>query len=569
MSMGLGGCVSGDEPPAFQAPKTLRNALAFTDVTTEAGLGGFRHETGAFGQKWMPETLGAGGGFIDYDGDGWLDVLLVGGGTWRSQRQLRIPALRLYRNLGNGTFTDVTEATGLNTVHTYGFGVTAADYDNDGDVDVFLTTLAQNVMLRNDGGRFTDVSRTAGLADQAAWSTAALFFDADRDGWLDLYVGNYVDWSPEEDLFCTSDGTTKAYCTPHQYEGVPGRFYHNNGDGTFSDWTRRTRMDAGAGKTLGAAEFDADRDGWPDLVVANDTERNLLFRNRGDGTFEEVGVPSGVAYDANGRARAGMGIDVGVVDASGQPTIFVGNFSDEMVGVFQRRASGLFVDRGPASGIGVASLPTLTFGLLLFDADLDADLDLLLANGHIIEDIGEIQAHISYRQPQLFLNDGNGIFTLASDVFTEALVARGAAYGDYDRDGDLDVLLTENGGPAHLLRNELLSPGYAPAHYLRVRLDGPDGRRNGMGARVEAIVGGRKQERWVRTGGTYLSQSETVVTFGLGTATSVDTLRVVWPGGHEAVMTAVPADQEVHPVEGRQTADLQATPELLLDEINR
>lgn len=539
------------------------SGLAFTEVTTEAGLGAFRHETGAFGQKWMPETLGAGGGFIDYDGDGWLDILLVGGATWQGHGA-PVPALQLYRNDQDGTFAQVTEQAGLGTVPAYGFGIAAADYDNDGDEDVLLTTLGENKLFRNEEGVFTEVSPEAGLANHADWSTAALFFDADRDGWLDLYVGNYVPWTPETDKWCTSDGETKDYCTPHQYEGTPGRFYHNNGNGTFTEQTEDAGFGGSPGKTLGVAALDFNNDGWTDLVVANDTERDLLYRNNGDGTFEEIGVASGMAFDQNGRARAGMGIDVAVLEGSGQPTIAIGNFSEEMVGLYRHLGNGLFMDRAPAARVGMPSLLSLTFGLFFFDVDLDADLDLLLANGHIVEHIEQIQPSITYRQPaQLFLNQDDGTFEWATDieggVFEQKLVGRGAAYADYDRDGDLDILITENGGPAHLWRNALNPTEQSGVHFLRVHLEGNPLNRDALGARLTAITGNRRQERHVRTGGSYLSQSEKTVTFGLGTATHVDTLRVSWPSGRVDVFEQVQANQALRLVEGQSKLESQAS----------
>jgi hypothetical protein len=559
----VGGGSQGCHEADSSEDATPASGLAFTEVTTEAGLGAFRHETGAFGQKWMPETLGAGGGFIDYDGDEWLDILLVAGATWQG-RGAPVPALQLYRNNRDGTFTNVTQEAGLDRMAAYGFGIAAADYDNDGDEDLFLTTLAENRLFRNEGGVFTEVGQAAGLADHAAWSTAALFFDADRDGWLDLYVGNYVPWTPEKDKWCTSDGETKDYCTPHQYEGTPGRFYRNNGDGTFTDRTKEAGLNGSPGKTLGIASLDFNNDGWMDVVVANDTERDLLYRNKGDGTFEEIGVASGMAFDRNGRARAGMGIDAAVLDGSGQPTIAIGNFSEEMVGLYRYMGNGLFMDQAPASGIGMPSLLSLTFGLFFFDVDLDSDLDLLLANGHIVEHIERIQSSISYRQPaQLFLNQDDGTFEWATNieggVFEQKLVGRGAAYGDYDRDGDLDILITENGGPAHLWRNELNPKAQRAVHFLRVHLEGAPPNRDAFGARLIAVTGNRRQEWRVRTGGSYLSQSEKTATFGLGAATLVDTLRVYWPSGRVDVFEQVQADQELRLVEGQPKLEPQAS----------
>ncbi|ARA92252.1 RNA-binding protein [Rhodothermaceae bacterium RA] len=537
----------GDPMPE---PSPAAADLSFVDVTREAGLEAFRHVTGAFGKEWFPETVGGGGGFIDYDGDGWMDLVLVGGGVWPGRDEDPVPALSLYRNLGDGSFRDVTGATGLEAVHAYGFGVTAADYDNDGDTDLFLTTLYENLLFRNDGGVFTEVGAEAGLADHAAWSTAALFFDADRDGWLDLYVGNYVVWSPEKDIWCTMDGETKAYCTPQAYEGVPGRFYHNNGDGTFREMTRAAGFGNAPGKTLGVTEVDFNRDGWSDLIVANDTQRDLLYVNQGDGTFVEQGVLSGIAFDENGKARAGMGIDAGDVDNDGRPTVFIGHFSNQMVGVYRYLGNDLFIDRAALSRIGHPSLLTLTFGLFLFDADRDGYLDLLLANGHIAEDIERVQDGIGYRQrAQLFLNRGDGTFVEVTDragpAFEQRLVARGAAYGDYDRDGDLDILLTENGGRAYLWRND--SP---PASWLRVYLQGTASNRDAIGARIVAVAGPLRMERRIRTGSSYLSHSELVATFGLGQAARIDSLIVEWPSGRREVFSGVSVDQEVRLLEG-------------------
>ncbi|MDE2956513.1 MAG: CRTAC1 family protein [Bacteroidota bacterium] len=498
--------------------------IQLTEITAEAGLGAFRHETGAFGQKWFPETMGAGAGFLDYDNDGWQDILLVAGGTFDESPP---DALRLYRNSGRGRFDEVTGLAGLAGLKAYAFGITAADYDNDGDTDVFVTTLSGNLFLRNLGGHFEEVARDVGLGGTREWSSAAVFFDADRDGWLDLYVGNYVDWSPEKDIWCSRVGDTKAYCTPELYSGIGGRFYRNLGDGTFTEMLQEF-ADL-PGKTLGAISLDYNRDNWPDLVVANDTQRDLLFENLQNGTFSEKGMLSGIAFDENGRARAGMGIDVGVVDPTGEETVFVGHFSGEMVGVYRHSRRGFFADRAAVSQIGHPSLRTLTFGLVLFDADLDADLDLLTANGHITEDIGEVEEGVSYRQrAQLYVNDGTGRFIEAAPegVLADPLLARGAAWADIDQDGDADVLITENGGPLRLWRNDTKG-----GHYLQIRLRGTHSNRDGIGSRVVVVAGDTRQERYVRAGASYLSQSQLAPLFGLGPATAVDTLRIHWISG--------------------------------------
>ncbi|MEZ4701909.1 MAG: CRTAC1 family protein [Rhodothermales bacterium] len=532
----------------------------FIDATREAGLDGFRHERGAAGDHWMPETYGAGVAFVDYDGDGWADVAAVGGGVWAAPAE-GPAAITLYRNLGDGRFRDVTKETGLDRYRAIGFGIAGADMDNDGDLDLYLTALGPNLLLRNDDGVFVDVAAEAGVAGDA-WSTAALFFDANRDGLVDLYVGQYVDWTPETDRWCTSDGVNKDYCMPHAYEGVGARFYLNAGDSRFIDRTREAGMDDNPGKTLGAAEYDLNADGWPDVVVANDTRRNLVYLNRKDGTFEEVGIRSGVAYDDNGRARAGMGLDIGVLDGTGKPSIVIGNFSEEMVGVYREVGGGIYRDLAPASGIGMASKQVLTFGVLLADVDLDADLDVLLANGHILEQVAEMQDGMTYRQPaQLFMNQGDGRFELAgadrARVLAEPLVARGAAYADYDRDGDLDVLLTENGGPLHLWRNQTDPATGADAHALRLYLAGRRSPRDALGARVVAVANGRmRQERRVRAGGSYLSQSETTLTLGLGPVDRLDTLRIHWPSGWVDTYEQLEAGRELRLTEGVREAEV-------------
>lgn len=552
------GCQNAVPPP--DAPPD-QPGLIFSSVEREAGLGNYRHTTGAVGEKWMPETLGSGGGFIDYNNDGWQDILLVAGGTWTVQDST-ISALRLYKNNQDGTFHDVTAESGIAPIVAYGFGVSVADYDNDGDQDVFLTTLETNLLLRNEGGFFTEVGQQANVAGPTTWSTAALFFDADRDGWLDLYVGNYVPWSPQADKWCTSDGTTKDYCTPHQYEGTPGFFYHNNGDGTFTDQTEQVGFVNAPGKTLGVAALDFNSDGWTDVVVANDTERDLLYCNNGDGTFREMGVASGVAFDENGRARAGMGIDTAVMGQAARPTIAVGNFSEEMVGFYQYMGNNLFRDRAPVSQLGAPSFRSLTFGLFFLDADLDADLDLFLSNGHIVKHIERIQASVTYRQPaQLFLQNQNESFdaatTLQGEVFAKQLVGRGAAYADYDRDGDLDVLLMENGGPVHLWRNELNPAAREDLHFLRVSLQGTDSNRDALGARLEAVTKNRRQTRHIHSGSSYLSDSEHATTFGFGETSRLDSLLVYWPSGRMDVFTNISTNQEIRLVEGHTEPEVQ------------
>ena len=541
----LTSCTTPSDPTPDFTPR-------FTEVAQSAGLGDFKHETDGYGQSLMPEIVGGGGGFIDYDNDGWEDILLVGGGAWMHHEKRDIQALYLYKNQKNGTFIDVTREAGLADIRAYGFGVTAADIDNDGDTDFLLTTLHQNMLFLNENGVFEEITREAGLGDKSVWSTSAAFFDADRDGWLDLYVGNYVDWSPEKDLMCMHK-EEKVFCTPQEYTGRASSFYRNTGRGLFVDQTKEagflTDVDTTLDKTLGVAIFDFNKDGWPDVAMGNDTENDMLFVNQGDGLFREMGLQSGIAVSQHGSARAGMGIDTGVVDSTGFVSIFVGNFSDETVSVFRYSGHGQFQDRAAISKIAYPSNLTLTFGLALFDVDLDTDLDLLTANGHVLTHINEISEAVRFRQPaQLYLNRGNGIFdefVASNGPLTIPMVARGLAYADYDRDGDVDVLIVENGGAAHLWRNEI-----AHRSFLSIALKGVQSNREGIGARIEAVSGELKMERTVKTGSSFLSNSTKKAFFGLGARSKIDTLYVYWPSGATDKFINVPGNREILITEG-------------------
>jgi hypothetical protein len=498
-------------------------AVEFTEVTLPAGLR-FTHNSGRAGRKWLPETLGSGCAFFDFDGDGRLDILLINGKDWkpRSRRSLH----GLYRNRGDGTFANITSGSGLD-IEMYGFGVAAADYDNDGRSDVYITALEGDRLFRNlGGGKFQDVTRTAGIHN-ANFGTSAAWLDYDRDGHLDLFVANYVQWSPQTDLWCSLDGATKSYCTPESYKGAAAKLYRNLGGGRFADVSRQAGVADPTSKALGVAVLDYNTDGWPDLFVANDTQPNKLYRNNGKGAFIEEGMAAGVAYGEDGVARGAMGTDAADYDRSGRPHLLVGNFSNQMLGLYHNEGTGLFVDEAPRSTVGRVSLLYLTFGAFFFDYDLDGWFDLFSANGHIEEEIGRVQPKVSYRQtPLLFRNLGKGRFEHVP-AFRQPLVARGAAYGDYDADGDLDVLVTENHGPAHLYRND----GANRNHWLRVKLTGSRSNRNGIGAvvRIESALG--KQWNMVRSGSSYCSQSELALTFGLGRDAIVKALEVVWPSG--------------------------------------
>jgi len=523
---------------------------AFTDVTAAAGIK-FRHNNGAFGKKLLPETLGSGCAFLDFDNDGWQDILLVNSKNWPGRTgPPSFPAL--YRNNKNGTFTDVTRQAGL-AVELYAFGVAAADYDNDGHPDIYITALGPNRLFRNLGnGRFADVTTRAKVGDPG-FSTSAMWFDYDRDGRLDLFVANYVEWSIEKDLFCTLDGKSKSYCTPESYKGQSSSLYRNKGDGTFEDVTRAAGLHDPSAKALGIALIDFDADGLPDLFVANDTQPNRLYRNKGNGTFVDVGMTAGVAFNEAGVARAGMGVDAADYDRSGRQSLVIGNFSNEMMALYSNEGNGLFIDEAPTSTIGKVSLLTLTFACFFFDFDLDGLLDIFALNGHVADDISRVQPKVTYAQsPNLFRNRGSKKFEAvtgsAGADLSKPMVGRGAAYGDYDNDGDLDLLVTTNNGPAKLLRND----GGNKNNWLRIKTAGTSSNRDGIGAKVRvALDNGTRLWTTVKTGSSYCSQSELPVTFGLGGAAKVASIEITWPNGKVETLPGVSANQTVTVQEGK------------------
>ena len=523
--------------------------IQFRDITRAAGVR-FAHNTGAFGKKYLPETLGPGAAFLDYDSDGWQDILLVNGQDFPGHAR-RASRLKLYRNNHDGTFTDVTAKAGL-AVSMYGMGVAVGDYDNDGYDDIFVTALGQSRLFHNTGKKsFSDVTKAAGLEGPQEFSTSAAWVDYDRDGRLDLAVANYVQWSPASDIFCTLDGVRKSYCTPESYKGASARLWHNLGNGKFEDATRKAGLLDATSKALGIALLDYDNDGWPDLLLANDTQPNKLYRNNGNGTFSEKGVAAGVAFSEDGIARAGMGVDAADYDRSGRPSILISNFANQMMALYHNEGNGLFVDEAPRSEVGRASLLTRGFGCVFYDYDLDGWLDVLIVNGHIEPEIERIQKRVKYAQPaHLFRNQGKGKFAeVTASVgagFARPRVARGVAYADIDNDGDLDLLVTTNGGPALLFRNDGVTH-----HALRVKLAGARSNRDGIGALVTATAGGDKQSLMLRSGSSYLSQSELVLTFGLGQRAQVDQLEVRWPSGQVERLSNVAAGQQVTIQEGR------------------
>src|ERR1700746_2079257 len=457
--------------------------LQFRDITAQAGIH-FVHNNAAYGKKWLPETLGAGAAFIDYDNDGYPDILLVNGEDWPGHAKAP-STLKLYHNNHDGTFTDVTHKAGL-AVSMFGMGVAVGDYDNDGYDDLFITALGQSRLFHNNGnGTFTDVTRSAGLWGPNELSTSAAWVDYDRDGKLDLVVANYVQWSPQSDIYCTLDGAHKSYCTPESYKGTSARVWHNLGGGKFEDATQKAGLYDPTSKSLGLAILDYNGDGWPDILLANDTQPNKLYLNKQNGTFEEKAVAAGIAFSEDGVARAGMGVDAADYDHSGLPSLLITNFANQMLSLYHNEGKGLFVDEAPRSEIGRASLLTLGFGCFFFDYDLDGWPDVLVANGHIDADVQRVQANVKYAMPpHLFRNVGKGKFEEVTKslgpAFASPRVGRGAAYADIDNDGRLDLLLSTNGGPVYLFRNE--APGAAASNRsLRIKLVGTKSNHDGIG----------------------------------------------------------------------------------------
>jgi hypothetical protein len=546
-------------PVRSDAPSIAPPQPAFVDITSESGIT-FSHDNGAAGDKLLPETMGGGVAFFDFDNDGKPDLLFVDSRPWPSStagtERAKTSRLVLYRNTGGGRFVDVTAASGL-AADIYGMGVTAADYDNDGWTDLFVTAVGVNHLFHNVGGHFTDVTAAAGVGGRPdQWSMCATWFDYDRDGNLDLFVCNYVRWSKAIDL--QQDfrlvGLGRAYGPPRTFEGAFPYLYRNDGRGHFTEVSAAAGLQiknpatgVPMGKSLGVVAIDLDRDGWPDLVVSNDTVQNFVFHNRQNGTFEEIGAKSGIAFDSYGNSRSAMGIDAADFRNDGSLGIAIGNFANEMTALYVSQQAPLqFADEAIVAGIGPASRGALTFGVLFFDYDLDGRLDLLTANGHIEDEINKVQASQQYAQPpHLFWNTGGGgrptltpVTISASPDLARPMVARGAAVADIDGDGDLDLVLTAVKGPPRLLRNDL-APGH---HWLRVSLRGTRSNRDAIGSVVEVRAGATTMRQTVMPTRGYLSQSERTLTFGLGDRTRVDGVLIRWPDGTTQEMRDVAID---------------------------
>jgi enediyne biosynthesis protein E4 len=538
--------------PATVVKSRPSGPIEFVDVTSQAGIR-FKHNNGAFGKKYLPETMGSGICVLDYDNDGWPDIFFVNSMDWPEHKTAKsYPAL--YHNNHDGTFTDVTREAGL-AIETYGMGCAVGDYDNDGLDDLYVTTVGSNRLFHNLGnGKFADVTAKAGVASPG-FSASAVWFDYDNDGKLDLFVTHYIEWSIEKDQYCTLDNKNKSYCTPQTYKGESSHLYHNKGNGVFEDVTKRAGLADPTSKALGVALLDYDNDGWMDLFVSNDTEPNKLYHNNHDGTFTDVAVNVGVAFSDSGRVRAGMGTDAADFDGSGFPSLVIGNFTNESMSLYKNDGSGLFIDESLKSGLGQMTTQSLTFGCFFMDYDLDGLLDVVAANGHVSDDIAVVQPTLKYAQPLgIYRNTGNRKFEDESSKLGRAIqkpvVGRGVAFVDFDNDGDLDLVITANNGPARLLRNENANQNDS----LRIKLVGTKSNRDAIGAKVTLTTGGGvKMSRMVKGGSSYLSQSELPLTFGLGKPGSAKNLhlQIVWPSGHEESISGVQVNQFLTIQEGK------------------
>jgi hypothetical protein len=536
-------------PPRFGASSLLdAGPVLFRDVAVESGVS-FTHINGASPAKHIVETMGSGGVLFDYDGDAWLDILLVDGGSVADAATAARASTRLFHNRQDGTYDDVTRTAKIEH-HTYGMGACAADYDNDGHADVYLTNFGPNVLLHNNGdGTFADVTKVAGVGAMSL-STSCAFADIDNDGLLDLFVTNYID--PEGNTKVCGDSQVRAYCRPDVYKGAPNVLYRNNGDGTFVDVTRAAGVYRTDGKGLGVVFADYDDDGRIDFFVANDLVLNFLFHNEGRGTFREVGLAAGVAVASDGRARAGMGTDWGDYDGDGRLDLVVTNFEMETHNLHRNMGNGLFADATLSSGIGTATLRFLGFGVAFLDYDNDGSLDLAIANGHVLDNTSHFQSASKHAQRKLLLrNDGKGRFVdvagSAGAGFALERVGRTLVAGDIDNDGDLDMLVTNNGQAANLLRNE----GGSLRGAVLVKLVGRESNRDGIGSRVRVTVAGRSQVRDIKAGSSYLGQGDLRAHFGVGSAREIDRVEVRWPSGRRDSFDHIEAGGILTITEGR------------------
>jgi hypothetical protein len=522
--------------------------VQFTNVASRLGVN-YKHENGASPDKYMPETMASGAIIFDYNNDGWQDLFFVNGGSFADQRVAARARHRLYRNSGDGKFIDVSHSSGI-AISGFGMGACSADYDNDGWADLYVTAVGADKLYHNTGkNTFTDVSAAAGLGDEL-WSTSCAFGDIDNDGDVDLYVVRYVDFSVQNNKYCSLLEGVRAYCHPNVYKGVPDILYRNNGNGTFTDITKEAGVTK-SGNGLGVVFGDYDNDGWADLYVANDSTPNFLYRNKGKGIYEDVGIWAGVAVGANGKPLAGMGTDLGDINGDGVLDIFVTNLDGQTHSLYQNLGKGLFADITFLSGVGEVTLPFVGFGTALFDYDNDGDLDISIANGDVIDNNKRLRESTTYEQLNLLLrNDGTGKFTnfgpSSGPGFALKKASRALAVGDLDNDGDMDIVIANVGTTADILQND----GGNRSNSILVRTIGSTSNRDGIGARLKLSVVGKILVRDVKAGSSYLAQNDLRVHFGLGEAQRADRLEIRWPSGTVDTMENIDANQILTVKEG-------------------
>ncbi len=533
---------------ASHAPQVI-----FTDIARTAGLS-FIHDNAASAEKYLIETMGSGCGWIDYDQNGLLDIYLVNGAATRLYTPKRPLRSALYRNNGDGSFTDVTERAGVGAEGLFGMGIAVGDYDNDGFPDLFVLGYGRCILYHNNGdGTFSDVTSKARVGNVGKWGSSAAWFDYDNDGKLDLVIANYVDWSPENNFYCGSKGPgLRSYCHPDVYQGQPPTLYHNNGDGTFTDVSNRSGLGHKPGNGLGVVTFDYDNDGWQDIFLANDSMPNFLFHNNRDGTFREVAYSAGVAVGVDGQFEAGMGTDAADTTGSGWSDLVVTHLDHQLARLYRNPGDGLFEDATYRSKLSYATFHLSGFGTRFMDYDNNGRRDLFIANGHVLDNIQLYHAETRYAEPKLmFRNTGGGIFENVSEQlgadFLLPRVSRGAAIGDFDNDGDLDILVSNNGQPPQLLRND----GGNSNHWLQLFLIGTRSNRDAVGARVKVNAGDLVLYDERKGGMSYQSAQDPRLHFGLGPRSLVDQIEIKWPSGELTKLTNLKADEILAIEEGR------------------
>ncbi|HKW89195.1 MAG TPA: CRTAC1 family protein [Candidatus Acidoferrales bacterium] len=546
--LGAALAVSRDEhASSITAPK-----VKFVDVAAASGIH-FHHDNAASPEKYLIETMGSGCGWIDYDQNGLLDLFLANGAATKLYKPSHPLRGALYRNNGDGTFTDVTEKAGIGAEGLFGMGVAVGDYDNDGFPDMYVLGYGRCILYHNNGdGTFTDVTARAGVANEGRWGSSAAWFDYDNDGRLDLVIANYIDWSPQKNFWCGDHGPgMRSYCHPDDYNGQPPRLYHNNGDGTFTDVSERSDVGRKPGNGLGVVTFDYDDDGWQDIFIANDSMANFLFHNNRDGTFSEVGFAAGVAVSADGRAEAGMGTDAADAMGHGRMDLIVTHLDSQLARLYENLGGGFFDDATLRSQMGYATFHMSGFGARFMDFDNDGLRDIFMANGHVLDNIEKYNSSVRYAEPKMmFRNLGHGVFENVSDKlgddFRLARVSRGAAVGDFDNDGDLDILVNNNGESPQLLRND----GGNSNHWLEILLIGTKSNRDGVGARVKVTSGDLVSCDQRKGGMSYQSAQDPRLHFGLGSHSNVDSIEIRWPGGIVTALGKLKADQVIAVKEG-------------------